>query len=702
MTKPTPPISTASPSTPTATVPSAIATQTAVVNSSTPSKPRDSFNPRAAKSQTLPPAVRKIGSLRLINRFALHYPGRIAIAMVAMMIAAAATLAIPAGFRRIIDHNYDPTDPVASLAPADASAGGIAESTKGTEELASLATTSKGIGDGAESLLFSGSDIAPYFEQLYIITFVMAVAVAVRFYFVSWLGERVVADIRSAVQENLLKLSPRFFEENRPSEIASRMTSDTVIIEQFVGTTVSVALRNAVMGIGGMIYLFSLSPQLTGGLLLGIPIIITPIVLLGKRLRTISRSSQDRVADVGAMTVEQLGAMKIVQAFGQENREAGRFATIVEATFATAKRRILVRAVMSAIVIGLLFGAIITIMFIGVQQVAEGTISAGSVFAFVITGGIVGGAFGALTEVWGDVLRASGAAERLAELLVAQPNVRAPAAPIALPNPAQGRLALHHVEFRYPTRPDMAALHDFSLTINPCETVAIVGPSGAGKSTLFQLVQRFYDPQIGQILLDGVDLTAADPTAIRKRIAIVPQETVIFAASARDNLRYGDWSADDERLWQAARAAHAEDFLRGLPNGLDSFMGEAGARLSGGQRQRIAIARAFLRQAPLLLLDEATSSLDAESERLIQQALVSLRSNRTTIIIAHRLATVRAVDRIIVMDEGRIVEQGTHAKLITTNGLYARLARLQFQNTDETTASAANIASASANIIPAR
>jgi ATP-binding cassette subfamily B protein len=581
-----------------------------------------------------PVPPRKLSSLRMVWHHASKYPLQLLIAAIALGIAALATLAIPYQFKEMIDSGF----------------------------------------------VAGGGDVAPHFRFFYVIVVILALATALRFYFVSWLGERTVADIREAVQQNLLRLAPGFFEENRPSEIASRMTADTAIIEQTVGTTVSVALRNTVMGIGGIGYLFSLSPKLTAGILVGIPVIILPIVLLGRRLQKVSRSSQDRVADIGATTAEQLGAMKIVQAFGQEQREAGRFADAVEANFATAKRRIRLRAIITATVIGLLFGAITTLLWYGAAGVAAGTITGGTIAAFVLTGGLVAGAFGALTEVYGDLLRAAGAAERLNELLVAEPTIAPPASHRLLPDPAIGTLEFDHVEFNYPTRPDAPALHDFSLAIRPRETVAIVGPSGAGKSTLFQLAERFYDPQSGQIRLDGVPLTEADPADIRARIAMVPQETVIFAASARDNLRYGNWLATDDELWEAARAANAEEFLRKLPDGLDTFMGEGGARLSGGQRQRVAIARALLRRAPLLLLDEATSALDAESEKLVQDALETLMHDRTTIVIAHRLATVRAADRIIVMDEGRIVEEGRHDDLVAADGLYARLARLQFQD----------------------
>jgi ATP-binding cassette subfamily B protein len=379
------------------------------------------------------------------------------------------------------------------------------------------------------------------------------------------------------------------------------------------------------------------------------------------------------------MVDEVLGAMKIVQAFGQEAREASRFRDAVERVFQTARRRITLRAAMTALVITLIFGAITMVMWRGALDVQAGRISGGTIAAFVLTGALVAGAFGALTEVYGDLLRGAGAAGRLGELLAQEPEIKAPAMPRPLPVPARGALEFRGVTFRYPTRREVSALHDFTLRVAPGETVALVGPSGAGKSTIFQLAQRFYDPEAGEILLDSVPLPAADPAAIRARIAVVPQETIIFAASARDNLRYGLWEADDDALWRAAEAANAAEFLSRLPDGLDTFMGEGGARLSGGQRQRIAIARAILRDAPLLLLDEATSALDAESEQLVQASIERLVKDRTTIVIAHRLATVRAADRIVVMEQGRIVEQGNHDSLQAAGGLYARLARLQFE-----------------------
>ena len=494
----------------------------------------------------------RIGNLAMIWRYAIRYKWTIAVAGIALLISAAATLAIPDGFRRVIDRGFAAT----------------------------------------------GGDIGPHFNYLFVMVVVLALATAVRFYCVSMLGEKVIADIRMAVHDNLLRLEPRFFEENRPSEIASRVTSDTAVIEIVVGSTVSVALRNTVIGIGGVIYLFTLAPMLTLSLLLGIPLVIVPVVILGRRLRTVSRHSQDRIADVGTIVAETLGAMKVVQAFGQEQRESSRFRVAVQGAFATARRRILLRSILTAIIIAMLFGSVTLLMREAAIDVSQGAISGGTVTAFVITGGIVAGAFGALTEVYGDLLRGAGATGRIAELMAQVPQIRPPASPVALPQPALGKLEFEGVTFRYPTRPDVSALLDFSLVVAPGETVALVGPSGAGKTTIFQLAQRFYDPSEGSIRLDGVELRDADPADIRARIAVVPQETVIFAASARDNLRYGRWDASDDELWAAAEAANAAEFLRKLPEGFDTYLGEGGARLSGGQRQRVAIARALLRDSP--------------------------------------------------------------------------------------------------------
>ncbi len=584
------------------------------------------------------PKARSLAPLRMVYREAGKYPREVGMALFALIVTAAATLAIPAAMQLIIDRGF----------------GGIGE------------------GPGI------GGDIGRWFRYLMMIAGVIAVGTALRYYYVSWIGERVVADIRRKVHRNLMRQSPSFYEENSPKEISSRMTADTAVIETVVGTTVSIALRNVLLGIGGTIYLFWLLPGLTVWLAVGIPAVILPIVIFGRRIRSISRDNQDRVADVGAMVTEVLGAMKIVQGFNQETREADRFGSAVERTFDTAKRRILLRAIMTMIIIAAIFGSIVLLLWRGAEGVAAGEITGGTIASFVVGGMIVAGAFGALTEVYGDLLRGAGAASRLAELLEAKPTIAPPARPEQMPEPARGSLSFRNVTFRYPARPETAALKDFSLEIEPGETVAIVGPSGAGKSTIFQLVERFYDPQVGTIRMDGVPLTKADPADIRARLALVPQDGVLFSADARDNLRYGKWDASDEDIWDAARAANAESFLRDLPKGLDTYLGEGGTQLSGGQQQRVAIARALLRDAPILLLDEATSALDAESEQLVQQALDQLMAQRTTLVIAHRLATVRKADRIIVLDGGEVVEQGTHEQLSAQGGLYARLARLQF------------------------
>ena len=588
--------------------------------------------PRSDSRAHEAPPSRKLSNLALLWGYVRRYPAQLAAALTALLVAASATLAIPQGFKLVVD---------------------------------------KGFGAGA------GADISPYFIGLLGIVLVMGAATAVRFYFVSWLGERVIADLRRDVQAHLVRLDPGFFEVNRPSEIASRLTADTSIIDQVVATSVSVALRNLFMGVGGIIYLFVLSPKLTGLMLVVIPLVILPIVVMGRRVRTLSQKSQDRVADVGSMVSEVLRAIKVVQAFGAEDRETLRFRGAVEATFATARKRIMLRSGMTAIVITLVFGSITLVLWEGARDVIAGEMSGGTITAFVLAAALVAGAFGALTEVYGDFLRAAGASARLRDLLAERPTIKAPVQPLPLPVPPKGHLSFERVAFRYPSRPEMAALKDFSLDVKPGERVAVVGPSGAGKSTLFQLVQRFYDPTEGRVLMDGVDLKLTDPADVRARIAIVPQEAVVFMGTARSNILYGRPDASEAEVWAAAEAANAAGFLRALPKGLDTEMGEGGTQLSGGQRQRIAIARAILKNAPILLLDEATSALDAESEAAVQEALEHLMQGRTSLVVAHRLATVKDADRIVVMDGGSIVEIGRHDELVAQDGLYARLAGLQ-------------------------
>jgi len=507
---------------------------------------------------------------------------------------------------------------------------------------------------------------------------VMALATYTRFYFVSWIGERVSADIRRAVFAHLLDLSPGFFEVTRTGEVISRLTNDTSLLEVVIGSSASFALRNTLIMAGSLVMLVVTSPRLTALVVLGVPLVIAPILLFGRRVRTLSRASQDRVADVSVYIDETLHEIRTVQSYGHEAEDRRRFGERVEQAFATATARIRQRALLIALVMLLAFGAVGVILWIGGHDVLAGRISAGELSAFVFYAVLVAGALGAVSEVIGDLQRAAGATERLMELLATQSTIGAPANPQPLPQPARGEVRFDNVVFHYPSRPDTAALAEFSLEVKPGETVALVGPSGAGKSTVLQLLLRYYDADSGSISLDGVELRQADPRALRARIALVPQDPVIFAASVRENVRYGRPEASDAEVLAACADAYAGEFIERLPEGMDTFMGERGVRLSGGQRQRLSIARALLADRSVLLLDEATSSLDAASEHYVQLALARLMQNRTTLIVAHRLATVQNADRIVVMDEGRIIAMGTHDELVREQGLYARLAALQF------------------------
>ena len=508
---------------------------------------------------------------------------------------------------------------------------------------------------------------------------IMATATFIRFYYVSWIGERVTADIRRAVFGHLLDLSPGFFEITRTGEVISRLTSDTAILESAIGSSISMVLRNSFNMLGALVMLCITSLKLTMLVLLGVPLVVVPIILFGRRVRKLSRASQDRVADVGAYIDEALHEIRTVQAYAHETHDKRLFGEKVEQVFATGVRRIRQRASLMAAVIVLVFGAIGFILWIGGHDVVAGDMSGGELSAFVFYAVMLAIGVGTVSEVIGDLQRAAGATERLMELLATEPDIAVPSDPLLLPEPSVGTVAFDRVIFHYPSRPDTPALKDFSLQVIPGEKLALVGPSGAGKTTVFQLLLRYYDPQSGTIRLDGIDLRAADPKAARQRIALVPQDPVIFGANVWENVRYGRLDATDTEVLAACEAAYAMEFLHRLPEGLDSYLGERGVRLSGGQRQRIAIARAILADRPILLLDEATSALDASSEQMVQLALERLMQHRTTLIIAHRFATVQGVDRIAVMDQGSIVGIGTHAELLATNPLYAKLAALQFK-----------------------
>ena len=579
------------------------------------------------------PKSRSLGPLRALVPYLRPYRGVLVLALLALLVAAAAMLALPIALRYLIDN-------------------GISSKNSDT--------------------------INQYFIAFLAAAAIFGVFAALRFYLVSWIGERVVADMRSAVYARVIRMDPAFFEVTRIGEVLSRLTADTTLVQSIAGVNLSITLRSTLSLIGSLVMLGVTSFKLTAILVVLIPVVIVPLIVLGRRVRRLSRTSQDRIADTSSIADETLNAVQTVQAFTLEQINTNRFDAAVEDSFGAAVLRTRTRSTLTALATMLVFGAITFVLWMGAHAVVRGEMTGGQLGQFLLYAGYVAIAAASLSEMWGEVQRAAGAMERLIELEHAQPTIQAPARPVALPVPGRGEISFEKVTFRYPSRPEAKALDSFDLQGRKGETVAFVGPSGAGKSTTFQLLLRFYDPESGRVLLDGVDLSQADPLAVRSRIGLVPQDTVLFAASARENIRYGRPGASDAEVEDAAKAAAADEFLRKLPEGYDTFLGERGTRLSGGQRQRIAIARAILRDPPILLLDEATSALDAESERLVQAALDRLMQGRTTIIIAHRLATVLQADRIVVMDHGRIVAQGTHAELVRGNELYARLAALQF------------------------
>ena len=587
----------------------------------------------AEKISTERPKGKSLKPLRSLLPFILAYRGVMVFALLALLVASAAMLALPVALRYLIDN-------------------GFANNDVGT--------------------------INRYFGWFFAAAAVFGGFAALRYYLVSWLGERVVADIRTRVYDRVIRMDPTFFETTRTGEVLSRLTADTTLVQSVSGVSLSIALRTTVNLVGGLVMLALTSVQLTVYIMLGIPVVILPMIVVGRRIRSQSRDTQDRVADTSSLADETLNAIQTVQSFTLEPLQSERYGHAVADSFKAAVRRVRTRAFLTAMGITMVFGAITIILWAGSRAVLAGAMSGGELAQFLMYSVFVGSSAAALSEVWGEVQRGAGAMERLSELLVATPTIRAPENPLALPARVQGSIAFKNLRFHYPSRPDKPALEDFSLEIAAGETVAFVGPSGAGKSTSFQMLLRFYDPQAGHVEIDGIDIARLSPAELRRQIALVPQETVLFGDSARENIRYGRPGASDFEVEQAAVAAAADEFIKALPEGYDTFLGERGTRLSGGQRQRVAIARAILKDPPILLLDEATSSLDAESERLVQQALERLMQNRTTLVIAHRLATVKKVDRIVVIDQGRIVAIGNHDELMQSSELYARLAKLQF------------------------